>query len=396
MDPMKVPVLKIPFDRDDAREIALEFSDMLLEGRLAMGRNVAAFEGEFKKFVGSAHACGCSSGTAALEMIFRALGDGAGPEAPRGSMGSPGSVALPANTYMATALAAIAAGYKVILVDNDPVYFQMCPDDLARKIRPDTRAVVLVHIGGFITPRWGEIRDLAGLNGAAFIEDAAHAHGAEIDGKTAGTLGLASAFSFYPTKVLTTAEGGMVTTSDDKLMERLLYLRQHGQERPGSNVHGHFGLNYRPSEIHALLGLRMMAKARRILDERRSLALVYDKLLSGLEIVPVLPAGGHKPAYYKYMALLPEGVDRETVKTRLREEFEVALAGEVYAVPGHRQPLWARHPEYLAAPLEPLPNAEDCAARQICLPIWPGLTMSQQEYVVSSLDKVLKSLKKDS
>jgi dTDP-4-amino-4,6-dideoxygalactose transaminase len=342
-----------------------------------MGRKVREFEDSFRDFAGVGFACGCSSGTAALELIFRALGPGGG------------SVAVPANTFMATALAPLAAGHRIILIDNDPVYFQMCPDDLARKIGDDTRAVVLVHIGGFISPRWEEVKTLAEERGAAFVEDAAHAHGAEACGRMAGTLGLAAAFSFYPTKVLTTAEGGMVTTSDEGLFRRILALRQHGQERPGSNVHDGFGLNYRPSEIHALLGLRMMAKAGWILAERRRAAGVYDRLLAGGPVRPVLPPEGHRPSYYKYMALLPEKSRRGEIKRRLMEEHGVSLAGEVYATPGHRQPIWAKHPEYLARGIEPLPNAEYCAEHQVCLPIWPGLTPEAQEHVVWALSRVL-------
>ncbi|MDR1676771.1 MAG: DegT/DnrJ/EryC1/StrS family aminotransferase, partial [Deltaproteobacteria bacterium] len=262
-------------------------------------------------------------------------------------------------------------------------------EDLARKIQPTTRAVLLVHNGGFISPDWAQIKSIAEKNNSVLIEDAAHAHGAEIDGRQAGTLGLAGAFSFYPTKVLTTAEGGMVVTSDQKLYEKMSAVRQHGQMVPGSNVHDGFGLNYRPSEIHALLGLRMMAKARWILDQRRRAAAVYDELLKVTPIRAVIPPVGHKPSYYKYMAMLPEKSERKRIKARLKDEFEIALAGEVYAFPGHEQPFWTFHPEYLAHRLGEFPNTAYCAKYQICLPIWPGLTREAQEYVVWALLKVI-------
>ncbi|MDR3135120.1 MAG: DegT/DnrJ/EryC1/StrS family aminotransferase [Deltaproteobacteria bacterium] len=378
---MKVPILKIPFDQADADIVARELSAILLEGRLAMGAKVAEFEGLFRDFVGSRHALGTCNGTAALEVIFRALwetGDG-----------RPGSVAVPANTFLASCFAPIAAGFKVILVDCDPVYFQMCPKDLAKKIQPDTRAVLLVHVGGFVSPAWSEIKSIADNKGAVLVEDAAHAHGAEADGQKAGTLGLAGAFSFYPTKVLTTAEGGMAVTSDDGLYKKMLAIRQHGQDRPGSNVHESFGLNYRPSEIHALLGLRMMAKADWILGQRRQAATIYDNLMKGSLARPVIPPASHKPSYYKYMALLPENVSREAIKKRLKDEFEVSLAGEVYSTPGNLQPIWERRPDYLALPAESLPNSERCAKRQICLPIYPGLSREAQEHVVRSLNSVI-------
>jgi dTDP-4-amino-4,6-dideoxygalactose transaminase len=374
---MEVPILKIPFDEADAEAVCGELKQMLLSGRLALGEKVLAFERAFAEFCGVERALGVSSGTAALEMICRAL------------KVEGGSVAVPANTFLATALAPIAAGAKIILVDCDPEYFQMCPDDLARKIRPDTRAVILVHLGGFISPAWRRLKALAEDNGAAFIEDAAHAHGAELPEGRAGALGLAAAFSFYPTKVLTTAEGGMITTSRRGLFRRLEMIRQHGQVRPGSNLHHLWGGNFRPSEIPALLGLAMMKKADGILAQRRAAASLYDRLLAGGPVRPVLPPPGLKPSYYKYMALLPEGLDRGQVKKRLKEEYKVNLAGEVYAAAGHRQPLWRRRPDFLAAPLEPLPVTEMVARRQICLPLYPGLGPEAQHYVAESLWRVL-------
>jgi dTDP-4-amino-4,6-dideoxygalactose transaminase len=151
------------------------------------------------------------------------------------------------------------------------------------------------------------------------------------------------------------------------------------------------GGNFRPSEIHALLGLAMMRKADWILAARRAAAAVYDRLLAEAPVRPVRPPPGQRPAYYKYMALLPEGLDRDRVKKRLREDFNVALAGEVYAVAGHRQPLWQLRPDCLAAPLEPLPVTEMVARRQVCLPLYPGLQPEAQHFVVESLLEVVRA-----
>ena len=373
---MNVPILKIPFDEADADQICSELRSMLIEGRLAMGANCRNFEAAFAKFCGTEMALGTTNGTAALELICRGLDIGGA------------SVAVVGNTFMATALAPLAAGAKIILVDCDPVYFQMCPKDLARKIRPDTKAVILVHLGGIISPNLEEIKTVTHAAGAVLIEDAAHAHGAEIAQGRAGSLGLAAAFSFYPTKVLTTAEGGMVTTSDQGLAHKMATIQQHGQERPGSNVHQSFGLNYRPSEIHALLGLAMMAKAEDILAARRTGAKIYDELLAGSDFSPVLAPEGQKPAYYKYMVLLPEGFARDGLKTALKEKFNISLAGEVYATAMNKQPFWQNNPTTLASPLAALPNCEMVARRQICLPLYPGLGPEAQEYVVDSLLKV--------
>ena len=379
---MEIPILKIPFDADDAQFITEELKDILLKGRLAMGEHTREFEERFAGFCGCGQALACANGTAALEMICRAL-EVAG-----------GSVAVPALTFMATALAPVAAGAKIILIDCDPHTFQMDPEDLAQKIRSDTRAVILVHLGGFISPHLERLKKIAESSGATLVEDAAHAHGAEIGGRKAGNLGLAGAFSFYPTKVLTTAEGGMVTTSDQALADKLRWLRQHGQEKPGSNLHQHFGLNYRPSEIHSLLGLAMMRKAMWILDRRRQAAARYDELLKGSPLRPVRAPEGQKPAYYKYMALLPEGLNRDRLKARLKEEHQISLAGEVYARTLASQPYFKNYSQTLASPLVPLPVSEMAASRQICLPLYPGLKEDEQAYVVDKVLKIIESEKK--
>jgi dTDP-4-amino-4,6-dideoxygalactose transaminase len=374
---VEVPILKIPFDAEDARVISEGVTQALLSGRLAMGENCRFFEEAFADFIGVPWAVGCQSGTAALEMLARAL-DLSG-----------GSVVVPALTFMATAFAPLAAGAKIIVADVDPESFQLDPEDLAQKIRSDTKAVILVHLGGFISPKWRRILELAQTHGFYALEDAAHAHGAEVDGKKAGTLGAGAAFSFYPTKVLTTAEGGAVVGFDEGLRDKLLALRQHGQKNPGSNVHETFGLNFRPSEIHALLGLRILRKAQWILDQRRAAAAVYDRLLAKGPVKAVQASVGEKPAYYKYMALLPGKVARLALKERLKKEFGVSLAGETYATALSQQPFFRDNPQALAVPLTPAPVAEMIAARQICLPIWPGLSVEAQEYVVDSLYKCL-------
>lgn len=370
---MDIPLLKIPFDEADADFICRELRRMLLEGRLALGPNTEEFELKFAEFCGVRRALACANGTAALEMICRAASVGGG------------SVAVPNLTYMATAMAPIAAGAKIILVDCEPESLQMDPEDLARKMRQDTRAVIAVHLGGIISPAWKRLKAMADNNGAVFIEDAAHAHGAEINGLKAGSLGLAGAFSFYPTKVLTTAEGGMITCGDEDFACRLASLRQHGQKRPGSNIHDDFGLNYRPSEIHSLLGLAMMNKADDILAARRRAAALYDELLKDSAVCPVAAPEGQKPAYYKYIALLPPGLDRDLLKAALKSEHKISLTGEVYAVPLSEQPFFKARPECLAAPALPMPNSLNAARRQVCLPLYPGLTAEEQRYVVERL-----------
>jgi dTDP-4-amino-4,6-dideoxygalactose transaminase len=363
----------MPFSEADADRLAERFRATLLSGRIAMGPNVAAFEAAFAAFLGVPHAAGTGNGTQALELVCRAR-DFAG-----------ASVAVPAVTFMATAFAPLAAGARIIIVDCDPETLQMDPDDLERKMRPDTRAVVLVHLGGFISPAWERIRRIAADAGAMLIEDAAHAHGSSAGGRMAGTLGDAAAFSFFATKVLPTGEGGMAVTSDGELFGRMLRIRQHGQARPGSNVHEGFGLNFRPSEFHALLGLDVLGRAGGILRARREAASRYDSLLEGTPLKAFRAPPGQNPSYYKYVAFLPEGVPRDRFKELLRERHGYALAGEAYALPVHLQPFWDRNPERLARPLEPLPGAERICAGHVCLPVFPGISPEDQKLLVEAM-----------
>jgi dTDP-4-amino-4,6-dideoxygalactose transaminase len=168
-------------------------------------------------------------------------------------------------------------------------------------------------------------------------------------------------------------------------------IRQHGQKEPGTNVHELFGLNFRPSELHALLGLCLMKKASSLVEARRLAASNYDRLLMKSPLAPILPPGGTRPSYYKYITLLPLGVERGEFKARLWKKHNQRLAGEVYTTPVHAQPFWKTNPEFLAAGSLDNKNSMFIAKRHICLPIWPDIPESDQEEVVEALLDTLKT-----
>lgn len=379
MKRLEIPILRLPYSAEDMDYIKSGIEEVLRSGYLTMGVKVARFEEEFAAFVGSKYALATNSGTSSLEIILRALGVTAG------------SVVVPSNTFLASAVAVAHAGAGIIFADCQKENLQLDPDDLRKRIRPDTRAVMIVHIGGIISPAIEAIRRICDENGLFLIEDAAHAHGASISGRAAGTLGIAASFSFYPTKVLTTAEGGMITTDDDDLYHRAVSLRDHGRTSLDSTLHTELGYNWRFSELHAVLGLQQMKRAEDILAERRKIARRYDEKLAGvprvrkLEIPP-----GVTSSYYKYIVFVDDDIDRDVLKKKLREECGVWLTGEVYANPCHLQPVFQSHPEVLSAPLEPLPQTEYIASRHICLPLYPGLSEEEVDYVVDSLAGALR------
>ncbi len=164
----KVPILKLDFSDEDINFILNGIEQVLRSGFLTMSERVIEFERAFAKFCGVKYAVGTNSGTSSLEIIMRVIDVGQG------------TVVMPSNTYMATPLSAIKAGAKVIFTDCDPHTLQMDPNDLKKKIRQDTKAVILVHIGGFISPHINQIKEICDSKNIPLIEDAAHAHGSEI------------------------------------------------------------------------------------------------------------------------------------------------------------------------------------------------------------------------
>ena len=304
------------------------------------------------------------------------------------------SIVIPTITFMATPLAAIHAGAKVIFVDVSTDDLSIDPIDLKQKIRDDTVAVIAVHIGGIISSSWDKIREICDESDLFLIEDAAHAHGASIESKMAGSLGVAGAFSFYPTKVLTTAEGGMITTDDDRIYEISLALREHGKKTPKFNLHTELGYNWRFSEIHALLGLLEMKKCNSIIKARQQRAKLYDQVLEDVEGLRCISLSKNiSSPYYKYIVYLDEKYERKTIKKKLKEDFNISLPGEVYSEPCHSQPVFKKYPELiLNGPNDLFPGAQYVSDRQICLPLYPSLIDDELRYVVDSLKVVLKSL----
>lgn len=364
---MKISTAPIYFPEEDRRSILESIDEVLRSGQLTLGRHGKAFEDEFAKLVGVKHAIAVNSGTSSLEIIFRAL-DVAGKE-----------VIVPTNTFFATPAAVLHAGGRVRFADVDRRTLCLNAPALEAALTADTVGVVVVHIGGMITPDIESILALCHRRGLWVVEDAAHAQGASHLGRQAGSFGLAGSFSFYPTKVMTSVEGGMIVTDDDRIRDEALVYRDQGKAGFYANVHTRLGYNWRMSEVHAVVGLSQLRRLAEFVDARRKIAAIYDRALSGSRIVPLAPPSGAYANYYKYVAFLDETVDRPALKKRLREEDGVPLTGEVYELPCHKQPVF----EALAS--EPLPQAEAACASHVCLPISPRMTVEEAEYVAASV-----------
>lgn len=372
---MQVPAARIYFPEEDRKELLQKIDGILKSGQLTLGQYTREFEQKFAELTGTKHAVAVSSGTSALEIILRALDI-------EGS-----SVIVPTNTFFATPAAVIHAGGKVVFADATE---NLCLDsaDVKKKIRRDTRAVIIVHIGGVVPPQVSEIQQICREHDLYLIEDAAHAHGSTLDGKKAGSFGIAAAFSFYPTKVMTSGEGGMITTDDEKIYQRALVFRDQGKSGFLGNIHTEMGYNWRMSEIHAAIGVSQLGRLNEFIADRRKAAHVYDRELknaAGLSLLQ-LPAEV-KTNYYKYVAFLQEGIDRPSLKKTLREKYGVSLSGEVYELPCHLQPVFKDKYGFKSGEF---PVAEDLCKRQICLPVFAGMTQEQTKHVANSLKEALK------
>ncbi len=371
---MRVPPAAVFFPEEDRARIAQDIVECLATGALTLGRHGRRLEEEFAALCGVPYAAAVSSGTSALEIILRAVGvEGR-------------EVIVPTNTFFATPAAVLHAGGTVRFADCDPETFALDVGSLRSSLNANTAAVILVHIGGTITPRVTEIAEICRAVGVPLIEDAAHAHGSTFNGKPAGSFGLAAAFSFYPTKVMTSGEGGMITTRHEDLYREALIYRDQGKEGFTTNYHVRLGYNWRMSEPHAVIGLAQLARLPEFIQRRREIAQVYDDGLPALGglVRPVRPARRSASNYYKYIAMLADDIDRAALKRVLREKFDIGLSGEVYETPCHLQPVFD------AISPNALPQAERICARHVCLPVSAKMTAEDARYVLQSMEPALE------
>jgi perosamine synthetase len=370
-----VPAARVAFSEEDRARILALVDESLRSGSLTLGPRGEAFEAAFAARHQVPYAVAVSSGTAALEIMFRALNLG-GRE-----------VIVPANTFFASAASVIHAGGRPRLADVSPATLALSAESVEAALTPHTAAVLLVHIGGLITPEVDAIRRLCDERGVLLVEDAAHAHGATWNGRPAGTFGHAAAFSFYPTKVVASAEGGMIVTSDRALQDDARIYRDQGKDGFLGGSHVRLGYAWRMSEVHAAVGLVHLGRLDEFIATRRRVAGRYQEALAGASgITPLPEPPGAVSNIYKFPALLDPGIDRGEFKARLRAEHDVVCSGEVYARPLHHEPIFSTI-DTAPGPAA-LRGAEDACARQVCLPVHSDMTNEEADYVVRAVIEV--------
>ena len=363
METLKTIPIASPQIGDEEKDAVMA---VLSSGQLAQGPVVESFEREFSAWCGVKHAVAVNSGTAALHLLMLAHGVGDGDE-----------VITSPFTFVASANAALFVGARPVFVDIEPQTYCLDPAKVEAAITPRTKAIMPIDLYGH-PAAIPEIHDIARRHGIVVIEDACQAHGAAIGNHKAGALGVSASFSFYPTKNMTTAEGGMVTTDDDAIAEKVAVLRQHGATH--RYLHDVLGFNFRMTDISAAIGRAQLGKLDRFNERRRRNASVLDERLAGAARVR-LPRErpGYRHVYHQY-TITVEG-DRDRFQQRLREQG-VGTAVH-YPIPVHRQPLYER----LGYKEVSLPVAEHAAAHVLSLPVHPALSDSDLDRIVDAVKK---------
>ncbi|WP_298868700.1 DegT/DnrJ/EryC1/StrS family aminotransferase [Microbacterium sp.] len=338
---------------------------VLRSGMVAQGPEVAAFEQEFAAhFVPGRPAVAVNSGTSGLHLGLLAAGVGAGDE-----------VIVPSFTFAATGNSVALAGGTPVFVDIEPETFTMDPEAVAAAITPKTKGILPVHLYGH-PARMRELEKIAADRGVALYEDAAQAHGASLDGRPVGSFGEFAMFSLYPTKNMTSGEGGMVTTSTDEIARRVKLLRNQGMEHQYQNEL--IGFNTRMTDIHAAIGRVQLTKVDAWTKTRQQNAAFLDANLRGVVVPPV--AAGAVHVYHQYTIRVPE--DRDGFVKALKEEYQVG-AGVYYPIPNHRLPSLAPY-----APGLELPETERAASEVVSLPVHPSLSQGDLDRIVAAVNAV--------
>lgn len=368
---ISIPPFRYAFDEADAAFIGEHVEALLSRGDfLTLGRYNEEFEAAFAAAHDLPHAVAVSSGTAALEILLQAADVGGR------------KVIVPSNTFGATPVAVIRAGGIPVLAECG-ADFSLDVDHAASLIDSSVAAIVVVHIGGMVSAHLPRLQTLCERHGIALIEDAAHATGASLAGRSVGAWGRGGAFSFFSTKVITCSEGGMILTRHREVAELARVLRDHAKRVDGAM--DRIGYNWRMSEVHALIGLVQMRKLDRILDQRRTVAAAYTERVRGLPGVTVLePPPGAIWNFYKLILQIPAGT-RAAVRDRLADRG-VALGGEVYAIPCHRQAAFAPYSEGR------YPSTDAICDGHICPPILPQMSADEQDYAADALRDVLEEV----
>ena len=359
--------------------------DVLRSDWLTTGPTVPEFEHAVAEYVGASEGVAVSSGTSALHAAAYAAGIGPGDE-----------VIVPAMTFAASANCVVFQGGTPVFVDVRPDTLLMDPAQVEAKVTPSTKAIIAVDYAGQPCD-YDAFQEMARRRGLTLIDDACHALGAAYHGQKVGSLADLNVFSFHPVKHITTGEGGMVTTNDARLAQRMRLFRNHGittdfreRERQESWYYEmvDLGYNYRITDIQCALGISQMKKLDAFVARRQAIAASYDKALSAVPgITPLGRAYASTHAFHLYVVLL----DHEEMRVSRSVVFQAMRNGgvgvNVHYIPVHVHPYYQRR--FGTGP-GLCPVAESAYGRMLSLPIFPAMEDDDVDYVVSTLKRAMQ------
>ena len=368
---MIIPFSRPYFPTETRKDIAAAVDDILASGQLMLGRYTERFEREFASFIGVAHAVTTSTCTTALQIALQHFDV-------RGC-----DVLVPAGGFITDVSVVRWAGGRPILVDINPDTLAIDVRDLKRKLTPKTKGIIWVHLTGIISSEWQEILAFARARGLFVIEDCAHAHGAQVNGRHAGSLGNLGTFSFYPTKVMTTGTGGMLTTNDPHAANTARELRLFGRER-GTGAVIREGNDWFMDEIRAAIGCYQLRDLNMALLRRAQIASRYTEVFSDLQGVrPLTVPSGYKPSWYHYTLFVNEKIDYERLTERLRLVHGVPTKA-IY-IPLHQETI------FKDLDTGDFQSTEVALNRSLCLPIYTDMSDASVEHVIAAVCEELKA-----
>lgn len=348
------------------QEEKLAVLEVLDSGMIAQGPRVQMFEDAFAVMCGVEHAIATSSGTTALHTALLAHKIGPGDE-----------VITSPFTFIASANSILYTGARPIFIDIDPLTFNMDPALIEAAITSKTKAIMPIHLFG-LSADMDTICSIAAQHDLVVIEDACQAHGAQLHGARVGSMGTGT-FSLYPTKNITSAEGGMITTNDADFAESCKVIRQHGMRR--RYYHDELGFNFRMTDVHAAIGLAQLNKLDSFNRKRNANALFLSANLRGV-ITPIIP-DGYEHVFHQYTIRVPDG-RRDALLAHLQKN-DVGT-GVYYPVPVHKQTLYMNELGYSLS----LPESEKAAAEVLSLPVHPGLSSTDLEEIVDVVNTFME------
>lgn len=349
-----IPIAKPLLGTDEVQAV----TDAIMSGIIAEGRQVADFEKAFADHIGVEHAIAVNSGTAALHAALLVNGIGEGDE-----------VITTPFTFIATSNSVLFTGARPVFADIEEDTFNLNPDAIIEKITPKTKAILPVHLYGH-PAEMNTIMEIAEDHNLPVIEDACQAHGAVYGGKKVGSFGTGT-FSFYPTKNMTTSEGGMITTNDQEIADRARMVRSHGSKQ--RYVHEMLGYNFRMTDISASIGLVQLKKLDEFTTKRQSNAGYLSNGLKGINGVTIPTVRYNCEHVFHQYTIRAE--DRDELVKKLNKNG--VGTGIYYPIPTHKQPVYQE-----LGYDDTLPLSEMAANEVISLPVHPSVTKDELDHII--------------